>query len=138
MKLLSDDSVKRTYTQIKAIMQPESIAIIGASNKIDTINGIITRNALTGGYLGRIYLVNPNTDTIFGRRVYHNIREIPDRVDLAEIVVPARIVPEIMEAAAEKGVKGVVIVSSGFAEVGNNELQDQILKIAKENKSLWR
>lgn len=132
MKLLTEDFVKRTYTQIKAIMQPESIAIIGASNKIDTINGIITRNALTGGYLGRIYLVNPNTDTIFGRRVYPNIKEIPDRVDLAEIVVPARIVPKIMEEAAEKGVKGVVIVSSGFAEVGNSRLQDEILKIAKD------
>lgn len=133
MKTLSKDFVKRTYTQIKSIMQPESIAIIGASSKINTINGIITGNALTGGYLGRIYLVNPNTNSIFGRRVYPTIKEIPDKVDVAEIVVPARIVPKVMKEAAEKGVKGVVIVSSGFSEVGNNRLQDEILRIARES-----
>jgi len=118
--------------QMKKLIEPRTVAIVGASSKIEKVGGAITRNALEGGYRGKIYLVNPNAKRIFGRKVYPTLEEIPDEIDLVEIVVPAPIVPMIMEQAVRKKVKGAIIISSGFAEIGNTELQDQIVKIAKE------
>jgi acetyl coenzyme A synthetase (ADP forming)-like protein len=120
------------YRQMKRIMEPRSVAIIGASGKIEKVGGAITRNALESEYRGRIYLVNPNTTSIFGRKVYASVEKIPDAVDLAEIVVPAPSVPHVMEEAARKQVQGVVIISAGFAEVGRDSLQAQVVRIAAE------
>ena len=120
------------YRQMKRIMEPRSVAIIGASGKIEKVGGAITRNALESEYRGRIYLVNPNTTSIFGRKVYASVEKIPDAVDLAEIVVPAPSVPHVMEEAARKQVQGVVIISAGFAEVGRDRLQAQVVRIAAE------
>ncbi len=123
---------KETYLQMKRLIEPRSVAIVGASSKIGKVGGAITRNALEGNYPGKIYLVNPNTNRIFGRKVYPNLKEIPDEIDLVEIVVPAHLVPTIMEQAVEKGVKGAIIISSGFAEIGRKDLQDEVVKIARE------
>ncbi|MCW4037268.1 MAG: CoA-binding protein [Candidatus Bathyarchaeota archaeon] len=117
--------------QMKRIMEPRSVAIVGASGKIEKVGGAVTRNALESDYLGKIYLVNPNTTQIFGRKVYPSLEEVPGEVDLAEIVVPAPIVPTVMEEAARKGVKGAVIVSAGFAEVGKTSLQAQVVRAAE-------
>ncbi len=118
--------------QMKRIMEPRSVAIIGASGKIDKVGGAITRNALESDYQGKIYLVNPNTATIFGRKVYPSVAAIPGEIDLAEIVVPAPLVPGVMEEVARKDAKGAVIISAGFAEVGNDRLQAQIVRIAEQ------
>lgn len=124
-------SYSEILLQMKRLMEPRSVAIVGASGKIEKVGGAVTRNALESDYLGKIYLVNPNTTQIFGRNVYPSLEEVPDEVDLAEIVVPAPIVPTVMEEAARKGVKGAVIVSAGFAEVGKKSLQAQVVRAAE-------
>ncbi len=124
--------IEKLLLQIRTIMEPRSIAIIGASGNIEKVGGAITRNALESNYVGKIYLVNPNIHQIFGRKTYSNLEDIPNNVDLVEIIVSAPIVPIIMEQVARKGVKGVVIISSGFAEIGNENLQAHIIRIAKE------
>lgn len=104
--------------QMERLVAPTSVAIVGASNKIFKVGGAIARNAINSDYQGKIFLVNPKIETLFGRKVYSNLLEIPESIDLVEIVVPADLVPAIMEQSAQKGVKGVIIVSAGFAEVG--------------------
>ena len=126
------DYFKGISGQLRGLLEPRTVAIVGASGKIDRVGGAITRNALEGEYRGKIHLVNPNANQIFGRKVYQSIEEVPDDIDLVEIVVRAPLVPMVMEQAVRKGVKGAIIISSGFAEIGRKDLQDQVVRIAKE------
>lgn len=123
---------EQALLQMKRLVEPHSVAIVGASGKIHKVGGAITRNALEGGYGGKIYLVNPNVKRIFGKRVYPNLEDIPNDVDVVEIVVSAPLVPMIMEQAVRKRVKGAIIISSGFAEVGRDGLQNQVVRIAEK------
>jgi len=123
---------KGISSQLRSLLEPRTVAIVGASGKIEKVGGAITRNALEGEYGGKIYLVNPNANRIFGREVYPSIEEVPDDIDLVEIVVHAPLVPIVMEQAVKRGVKGAIIISSGFAEIGRKDLQDQVVRIAKE------
>lgn len=127
----TDFSLERTFDQIRCILEPKSVAIVGASNKIHRVGGAITRNALESNYRGDIYLVNPRLPKIFGKPVYKQLSEIPCPVDLIEIIIPAQKIPKIMEEAISKGVKGAIIISAGFAEIGNQALQDEVMCIAK-------
>lgn len=114
------------------ILAPESIAIVGAS-KDETKRGYKTIRRLQElGYEGDIYPVNPNYDSIRGLKVHSEVSAIPDRVDLAFLVVPARVVPSILEDCGEAGVDGTIIVTAGFSEVGHDELESELLAIAKE------
>jgi acetyl coenzyme A synthetase (ADP forming)-like protein len=122
---------EQTYNQMRYILEPKSVAIIGASNKIHRVGGAITRNALESNYRGDIYLVNPHLPKIFGKPVYTQLSKIPGPVDLIEIIIPAPQVPMIMEDAITKEVKGAIIISAGFAEIGNQDLQDEVVRIAK-------
>jgi acetyltransferase len=124
---------KETSLQIKRLIEPRSVAIVGATDKMDKVGGAVTRNALGAKYGGKIFLVNPNVTEMFGHKVYPNIESIPDDIDLVEVIVNAAMVPEILRQAAKKGVKGAIIISSGFAEVGRRDLQDQVSQIAKLN-----
>ncbi|MHA1237731.1 MAG: acetate--CoA ligase family protein [Candidatus Odinarchaeia archaeon] len=124
---------EKTLAQIKQLMEPKSIALVGASDATSKVGGVITRNLLSSEYAGKIYLVNPRKSKIFNFNVYPSLREIPGEIDLVEIVIPAEHVPEVVKEAAEKKVKGIIIISSGFAEVGNVNLQNEVVKIAKEN-----
>jgi len=129
----NDDFVEKTYIQLKKLIEPQSVAIIGASNKIDKVGGAITRNVLNSNYQGKVYLVNPKLTTIFGQQAYQDVDEIPDNFDLAEIVVPAEAVPQTIEQIAKKGASGAIVVSAGFAESGNKTLQAELIKAARKN-----
>jgi len=91
-----------------------------------------TENKRRGVFKGEIYAVNPNEESILGTPCYPSITQIPGKVELVVIVVPAKIVPEIMKDAAAKKVKDVVIISSGFGEIGNHNLENQVVTIAKK------
>jgi acetyl coenzyme A synthetase (ADP forming)-like protein len=116
--------------------EPKSVAVIGASKKIDKAGHVIFKNFVInknhGIFHGEIYPVNPNEDYILDYKCYPSLTKIPGIVELIIIVVPAQIVPSIMREAATKGVKAAVIVSAGFSEVGNHELENEVKKIAKE------
>jgi acetyltransferase len=124
-------SFEEISTQMRCLIEPRSVAIVGATDKTDKVGGAVTRNALGGKYTGRIYLVNPSATEIFGQKVYPNLESIPEDIDLVEIVIPAPLAPDILKQAAKKGAKGAVIISSGFAEIGSRDLQDQIVAVAK-------
>lgn len=112
---------KRAVTaSIMPILYPASIAVVGASRDDDSIGGRLLRNLLMRGFTGPVYPVNPSAPFVHAVKAYQSVVDIPDAVDLAFIVVPAAAVPAVLEQCGEKGVKGVVVISAGFGEVGDD------------------
>jgi len=103
---------------LEAIFNPKSIAVIGASREKGGIGREILHNLILGEFKGRIYPVNPNATEIHSIKSYPSVLEIPDEIDLAMVVVPAEIVNKVVEECGEKGVKGLVVISAGFRETG--------------------
>jgi len=112
---------------------PESIAIIGASNKPYKVGKTIIDN-LTMSYSGKIYPVNPSEEEINDLKAYKTVLDIPDLIDLAIIVIPSNAVPAAIEECGKKGVKFCIIISSGFKEIGleGAKLEREIVEIAKK------
>ena len=108
---------------IAGLLAPSSIAVIGASRRSRTIGHEILRNLLQGGFTGRVYPVNPNARAVAGVRTYPTTTDLPDNVDLAVIAVPAAEVLDTVRQCAAKGVRGLVIISAGFAELGGDQAQ---------------
>ncbi len=121
--------------QLDCIFKPKSIAVIGASNSQGKWGHRMVNNPLTTGYRGGIYPVNPNEKTVCGLPCYANVMDIPGEVDMAVMVAPAKAVPQAMRDCAAKGIKGVVMITAGFAEVGpeGKALQDEVVEIARKN-----
>ncbi len=119
---------------MKSLAEPSGIAIIGASRNFSTINGKILKYLLKHGYQGKIYPVNPKYEEIAGLTCYPSVSAIPDLVDLALVAIAAPRVPLILRECGSKGVRGVIIFSSGFAETGQEgrKIQTEITGIAKE------
>ena len=109
-----------------------SIAVIGATPEPNKVGYAVLRNLLT--FPGKLYPVNPKHTTILGRAVWPSLGSIPDPVDIAVVVVPARLVPQIVKEAGEKGIPLVIIISSGFRESGKagSDLEFQVLEVARQ------
>ncbi|TYL45107.1 GNAT family N-acetyltransferase [Nocardioides sp. BGMRC 2183] len=103
---------------IHRFFHPRSVAIIGASRRQETIGHVLVRNLVTADFTGRVFVVNPNTRAVSGMPAYKNVNEIPDDVDVAIVAVPAESVTDVVLDCAAKGVHGLVVISSGFAETG--------------------
>jgi len=124
------------YTKdLKEFFHPESIAIIGASEDLTSISGKPLKNLMQNNFNGQIYPVNPRYDEIEGLKCYDSILEIPGKVDIALIAVSASRLISIMNECIEKGVRNILLFSSGFAEIGESgkKIQDEVTKIALEN-----
>ncbi len=119
---------------LDTIFYPKSVAIIGASTKVGSVGNDIVKNLATQGYTGKIFPVNPKAVELYGMKCYSNIKNIKEKVDLAIIVVPAAAVPEVMQEVAEEKVKGVIIISAGFKEVGNIDGENKIKEICLKHK----
>jgi acetyl-CoA synthetase (ADP-forming) len=117
---------------LKAMLEPKSIAVIGASRTPGKIGYVVLRNIIGYGYSGRVYPINPHANEILGLKAYPSVLEVPDEVDVAVIAIPAQEVPKAIEECGRKGVKVAVVITSGFSEVGNVELEERIVKIARE------
>lgn len=119
--------------QLDPIFKPRSVAFIGASNNPTKWGQWMVRRPLNTGYRGAMYPVNLKEKEIQGLPAYQYIKDIPDTVDLAVITVPAATVPQVLMECVEKGVKGVIVISAGFAELGpeGRALQVKIAEIAR-------
>ncbi|GAB3503724.1 acetate--CoA ligase family protein [Amycolatopsis cihanbeyliensis] len=115
------------------MMNPRSVAVIGASAEEGKIGNSVLKNLINGGYAGEIYPINPKADDILGRKAYPSITDVPGEVDVAVFAVPAKFVPDTLEACGRKGVPAAVLIPSGFAETGNVELQNTVVEIARRN-----
>ncbi len=118
---------------LDAIFSPESVAIVGASNTPGKVGHDIFANILRGGYTGTLYPVNPKARSILSVKAYPTISDIPDPVDLAIIILPPEASLAAVEESVRKGIKGIVIVSAGFREVGGEglEIENRIVSICK-------
>ncbi|MHC1567876.1 MAG: acetate--CoA ligase family protein [Candidatus Syntropharchaeia archaeon] len=116
------------------LFYPESVAVVGASGDQRKMGYQCVKSLVEGGFRGKIYPVNPKLSQILGIKAYPSIKSIPGRIDLAMVIVPAKHVPSTMRECAEKGVKGVVIITGGFRESGEpgKKLEDEILAIGRE------
>ncbi len=121
---------------IQALFRPNSIAVIGASEKPGKIGYAVMKNLVEYGYEGKIYPVNIKgvEIEINGRKFksYKSILEVPDEVDMAVIVVPAKFVPQVVEECGQKGVKVLPIITSGFGELGpeGKKVEEQLVETA--------
>lgn len=121
-------------SDLHAFFHPASIAVIGASESAGKLGHEILKNLIDGGFPGAIHPINPKSESILGRPCHRNVKDIPGKVDMAVLIIPARMVPQAIQDCGEKGVKGAVIVSGGFSEAGaeGEELQKKTALVAKE------
>src|SRR5687768_7462719 len=103
---------------LDGLFKPSSIAVIGASRKKGHLARELLHNLLMYEFEGKVFPVNPGTDVVHSMKCWPNVEAIPDAVDLAVIVVPREHVLAVAEACGRKKVKGLVVISSGFREVG--------------------
>jgi len=120
-------------TAMNRIMRPKSIAVIGASAVNGKIGNSVMKNLINGGYKGAIYPINPKASEILGVKSYSSITDVPGDVDVAVFAIPAQFVGDALEEVGQKGVGGAILISSGFAETGEQELQDEVLAIARKH-----
>lgn len=110
------------------VFKPNSVAIVGASTKEGSVGNDIVKN-LSQGFAGSVYPVNPKVEELCGLKCYPSLTAINTKVDLMIIVVPAAIVPTILEEGGALGIKGAIIISAGFKEGGNVALENQVRDI---------
>jgi acetyl coenzyme A synthetase (ADP forming)-like protein len=119
---------------LESFFNPQSVAIVGASRQKGKVGYEILSNMIAAGYKGKIFPVNPNADTIEGLKCYPNLESIEQVPELVIIIVPAKIVPVVLQQCAKVKVKSAVIITAGFKEVGKEgkQLEDQVIQIAKQ------
>ncbi|MFE2584597.1 acetate--CoA ligase family protein [Streptomyces sp. NPDC059378] len=120
-------------TSMRRLMQPGSIAVIGASAESGKIGNSVMRNLVDGGFAGEIHPVNPRADDILGRKAYKSVTDVPGEVDVAVFAIPARYVAAALEEVGRKRIPNAVLIPSGFAETGEQGLQDEIVAIAQRH-----
>jgi len=120
---------------LASLFTPSSVALFGASNRADSVGGIVLHNLLNSGYGGRVYAINPLRDEVQGQKAYSALGDIPDPVELAVVATPAATVPEIVEACGEHGVRMMLILSAGFRETGPQglKLEEHVTQLARRH-----
>jgi len=108
---------------MKAFLAPDSVAVIGASRRAGAVGHEVVRNLLKCKYPGKIFPVNPKTNRLLGLKCYPTVLAIEGSVDLGIVAVPSEIVATVAEEAGKKGLKGLIVISAGFKEVGTEGLE---------------
>jgi len=118
---------KTFYSKKHSIFENENIAIFGATDKEEKVGYAIAKNSLNSK--ANIYFVNPRLDTLFGKKVYHSVDELP-KIDTSVIAIPTKYVLDTVENMAKKGCKNFVVISAGFKEIGNIEAEKKLKELA--------
>ena len=91
------------------------------------------KNILDGGYAGDLYPIHPKAEEILGKKVHSSVVDVPGDIDIAVFCIPAKFVAGAIAECGQKGIAGAILIPSGFAEIGEHELQAEIVKVAREN-----
>ena len=118
---------------MQRIMNPRSVAVIGASAEDGKIGNSVMKNLINGGYQGAIYPVHPKAQEILGRKAYPSVLDVPEEIDVAVFAIPAKFCAAAMAEVGRKKIPGAVMIPSGFAEVGEQALQDELLGVARRH-----
>ncbi len=117
---------------MQRIMNPRSVAVIGASPEDGKIGNSVMKNLINGGYQGSIYPIHPKQAEILGRKAYPSVLDVAGEIDVAVFAIPAKFCAAAMDEVGRKKVPGAVMIPSGFAEVGEQALQDELLAVARK------
>ena len=119
---------------LNKMFKPDSVAVIGASNTPGKVGYIIIDNIISGGYNGKVYPINPKGGEIQGLKAYENIKDVPEKVDLVIMSIPAAFVNESIKDCGEAGVENMVVISAGFKEIGEEgaKLEEELVALSKE------
>jgi len=130
------DVYRYSHEPLDAIFSPRSVAVIGATEREGSVGRTILWNLITNSFGGTVFPVNLKRPSVLGIKAYPTILDVPDEVDLAVIVTPAPTVPGIIRDCVKKGVKGAIVISAGFKEIGSAgaELERQILEEARRGQ----
>ena len=126
-------SQKDILAAMRRIMQPKSVAVIGASAEDGKIGNSVMKNLINGGYAGKIHPINPRAEKVLGRACYKSVTDIPGRVDIAVFCIPAKFVAAALEEVGRKKIPGAIMIPSGFAEIGEVALQEEMVAIARKH-----
>ena len=128
-------SIPEEGRSLDSFFEPKSIAIVGASSTPSRIGYVMAQNMVTnharGVFKGEVYLVNPKRNEILGQKSYPSISAIPNPIETILVAIPAAGVPDVIEEAGKMGTKAAIVISSGFAEVGNRALEEQLVDVAR-------
>ena len=118
---------------MQRIMNPRAVAVIGASAEDGKIGNSVMKNLINGGYAGKIYPIHPKADEILGRKAYPSVLTVAEEIDVAVFAIPAKFCAGAMDEVGRKKIPGAVMIPSGFAEVGEQGLQDELLGVAQRH-----
>ncbi len=114
---------------LDGLFRPKSVAVIGASATPGKIGYSVVEALNNGGYEGNIYPINPKADEILGHKAYPTVSDVPGKIDLAVVTIPAKFVLDAVDECGRVGVKGVSVITSGFGEIGNHETERKLVEI---------
>lgn len=120
---------------LEAIFNPGTVAIVGASKNPGKLGYHVMKSLTRGGFKGETFPINPREKELFGLRAYPSVLDVAQKIDLAVIVLPAQRVPDIFRQCAEKGVRGIILITAGFKEIEDEyggRLQDEIAQLAND------
>ena len=121
---------------LDSLFKPRGVAVIGASTNPTKLGYGVARNLVVSGYRGKLYFVNPRGGVLFDRELYVDVSSVPDPLDLAIIIIPAKAVPDVLEECGQRGVRYVIVGSGGFRETGPEgaALEQRCLEITRKHK----
>lgn len=126
----SSSSIDLQASDLDLLFKPRGVAVLGASKNPDKLGNIIVDNIITGGYTGGIFPVNPTADRILDLPAYASVEDVEEDIDVAVIVLPQKIIMEAIHQCGRKGVRFLIIITSGFGEVGNLAEERELVSIA--------
>ncbi len=120
---------------LTSLFTPEKIALFGASDRENSVGGVVFRNLLSSGFEGRIFAINPKHEMVQGEKAFKSLSEVGESVDLAVVATPASTIPAIVEACGEHGIKMMLILSAGFRETGEKgrKLENQVTQLVERH-----
>jgi acetyl coenzyme A synthetase (ADP forming)-like protein len=116
---------------LNKLFKPKSIAVVGASGTPGKIGYTVLDNIIREGFKGKIYPINPSCEDILGLKTYASVMDIPGECDAALITVPAKFCLQVVDECGKKGIKGLMIITSGFSEVGRRDLEEEMVATAR-------
>ena len=120
---------------LTSLFTPQKIALFGASDRENSVGGVVFRNLLSAGFEGQIFAINPKHELVQGQKAYASLADIGETVDLAVVATPASTIPSIVEACGEHGIKMMLILSAGFREIGEEgkKLEKRVTQLVERH-----
>ncbi|MHA1211821.1 MAG: CoA-binding protein, partial [Candidatus Heimdallarchaeota archaeon] len=120
-------------TDLRPFFNPTSLVLIGASERAGSIGGMLAKHLLEGKFEGDLYFTNFKRESVFDHKCYPNLEALPKDPELAVLAIPAKFIPAELKHCAKRNIHHAIVLSGGFSEVGNKDLEDELKQVAKEH-----